>query len=253
MTRRWPIAVLFLSVEAHGQRATAGTPPLPALPTMPRVRIEAARDHVVVIEDINLGRGDWQGRDLDLFVAFGAPGTPRAVDARIFAADVSGSPSAADAVGEAVSVAPAAKRPAAASTLLGPPQMSGVVLHISAAEFRRAVSGGSRAQIRVRSLLDFPAEDTEGGHELVVRLGVAGGPPLVLGALELASLEPHPWITRAEAHLCGAEADPYPLAIKIHPAPPVPPVPPWPGPAAPQLLPRHTSDDLCVRFWVSPG
>jgi hypothetical protein len=53
------------------------------LPSIARVRVEAARDRVVVLEEVNLPRGDWQSGGLDLFVAFGAPGTPVAVDAKL--------------------------------------------------------------------------------------------------------------------------------------------------------------------------
>ena len=44
-------------------------PPLPMLPSIARVRVEAARDRVVLLEEVNLPRGDWQSGGLDLFVA----------------------------------------------------------------------------------------------------------------------------------------------------------------------------------------
>ncbi|MEO6573165.1 MAG: hypothetical protein ABIP89_04965 [Polyangiaceae bacterium] len=222
--------------------------PLPSLPSIARVRIEAAKDHVLVIEEINLPRGTWASGDLDFFVAFGAPGIPRAFDAHLVSvADGSLEPSADDA-GEPIAFERASHRPSAAHLLLGPAQMAGAVLHVREPAFRRAVSQGNMAAIRIRTLLGLPDEDAQTGREIVVRLGIDTGNPLVLGRLQLTSLEPTPWITRVEAHLCGNDADPYPLAIALVPRP-ASPKSQTPGPIAPVLAVRHATDSLCVRFW----
>jgi hypothetical protein len=112
------------------------------------------------------------------------------------------------------------------------------------------------AALRVRGLLPLPAEDARTGREVLVRLGTAFGTPLTLGRLQIAN------VARAEAHLCGPEADPYPLAISRRagssaPSPSeslglTPRSPPTFGaqlPIAPVLAVRHASDDLCIRFW----
>ena len=218
-------------------------PPLPSLPTLPRIRVDVARDHVMATEEVNLGRGSWAGGDLDLFVAFGAPGTPRAVDAKLYALGETAQNPPGDAVGESVDIQLAPRRPAGAYLLLGSPLMAGFVVHVREAAFRRAVAGGGFARLRLRSLLEGPALDGSGSREVVLRLGIAGGPPITLGELQLAGA------LRAEAHLCGPEADPYPVAVTIFPPPSHPPPPTWPGPAAAALTVRHASDDLCVRFW----
>jgi hypothetical protein len=223
-------------------------PPLPSLPSIARVRIEVAKDHLLVIEEINLPRGTWVSGDLDLYVAFGAPGMPRALDAHLLSVpDGSLEPSADDA-GEPIAYERASHRPSAAHLLLGPAQMAGAVLHVKEPAFRRAVSEGNMAAIRIRTLLPVPDEDAQTGREVVVRLGIEPSNPLVLGRLQLTSLEVTPWITRVEAHLCGADADPYPLAIALVPKPAVA-KPASPGPVAPVLAVRHASDSLCVRFW----
>ena len=59
--------------------------PLPMLPSVARVRVEVARERVVVEEEVALPRGAWSSGGLDLHAAFGAPGTPTAVDAQISA------------------------------------------------------------------------------------------------------------------------------------------------------------------------
>jgi hypothetical protein len=245
-----PVLFAFpLALATAGATPARPPPVLFSLPSVPRIRIEAARDRVLVMHDISLPRGEWQAGDVELYVAFGAPGAPRAIDARIYALDPD-TDIAADSAFESIPVERAARRPESAYALLGSPLMAGAVLHISAATLRRALSLAGVARIQVRTLLDLPAEDARTGRELVVRLGVRGGAVLAMGRLEIASLEPAPWIVRAEAHLCGADADPYPLAIALLP-PPMRQPSAQPRPTAPVLAVRHPSDDLCVRFWTS--
>ena len=238
------------SSGAPAGNRTAALSTLPTLPSVPRVRIQVARDHVVIVEEVNLPRGEWQSGDLDFYVAFGAPGAPQAFDARLLAvADGALEPEAADA-GEALVVERAARRPASAQTLLGPSQMAGAVVHVREAAFRRAVAAGNMAAIRLRTLLTLPEEDARTGREVVVRLGASRGTPLTLGRLQIDAHDARPRVTRAEAHLCGAEADPYPLAIAVTPRGAASPAPAAEAPIAPVLAVRHVGDDLCVRFWM---
>ena len=44
-------------------------PPLPMLPRVGRVLVEAAADRVVIVQDVFLPKGDWQSGGLDLYVA----------------------------------------------------------------------------------------------------------------------------------------------------------------------------------------
>ena len=50
---------------------------------------------------------------------------------------------------------------------------------------------------------------------------------------------------RAEARLCGPEADPRPLAVA-----PRAPTSASEKPIAPVLAVRRETDDLCIRFWT---
>ena len=228
--------------------------PLPNPPTFPLIRIEAAHDHLLILEDISLGRGEWTGGDLDLFVAFGAPGLPRAIDARLYA-EIHGTETTRAATPmpfEPVRVERAYRRPPNARLLLGSSGMAGAVLHVRDAAFRHATQASGFARIRDRTLLDPPTKDARTGREVVIRLGSHQGEPDALSALEIASDEAKPWVTRAEAHLCGPSADPHPLDIRLDDA----------GSArsgepssflviAPVLSVRHATDDLCVRFWTT--
>jgi hypothetical protein len=223
-------------------------PPLPMLPSVARVRVEAARDRVVLLEDVTLPRGDWQAGSLDLHVAFGAPGTPVAVDAHVLPVPIGATEPRADDPGEPVAVEATARHVASAQLLLGKGSMAGVTLHVQGTQLRRAFSLSDTVVLRIRSLLGAPAADATGGRDVVVRLGASQGQPLTLEKVQLASLEARPWITRAEAHLCGPDADPWPLTVTVTPRPSAPAT----ATLAPAMVVRHASDDLCIRWWASP-
>ncbi len=270
MMRAVVAAGIAVTVVAHGpgKTPTKGTsnrppptpppvwvrpaPPLPMLPRVGRIRVEAARDRVVVLEDVHLPRGEWESGGLDLYLAFGSPGTPIAVDARLMAAAPAALDAHADEAGDSIALEHAVRRTAGAQPLLGKPQMAGVVAHVKEAQLRRVYTASDTAVLRIRSLLAAPAADETGARDVVVRLGIAGGLPLTLGRIQVASLEPRPWITRAEATLCGSDADPWPLAVTLvgkaagsRTAPQSPSI-------APESAVRHTTDDLCIRWWADP-
>jgi hypothetical protein len=236
-------------------------PPLPMLPSVARVRVEAARDRVVVVEEVSLPRGDWRSGGLDLYVAFGSPGTPIALDARLVAVPPDALESRPEDAGEPMTVEAATRRTPGAQLLLGPPQMAGVVVHVKEADLRRAYALGDLAALRIRSLLSPPAVDGRGARDVVVRLGVAGEAPLTLERLQVVSLEGRGWIKRAEARLCGPEAEDLPLAVGLVPKAERPvetaaagageAVPSRGPPIAPVTAVRHASDDLCIRWWAS--
>jgi hypothetical protein len=249
--------------KAPPARATARTPPpahtstrpaepLPMLASVARVRVEAARDRVVVLEEVNLPRGDWASGGLDLYVAFGAPGVPIAVDAQLAVVMPGASESTLGEPGEPVTLEPTVRRPPAVRPLLGKSQMAGVVVHVKDTQLRRIYEAGGTAALRIRSLLPPPAADSSGARDALIRLGVAGGLPLTLGRIQVVSLGPEPWITRAEASLCGPDADGWPLTLTLLPKASQP----SPLAARPSIAPasavRHASDDLCVRWW-GPG
>jgi hypothetical protein len=221
------------------------------LPSVSRVRVEVARDRAVVIEEIALPRGDWRSGGLDLYVAFGSPGTPIAADARLVPVPEGQLESRLEDAGEPVTLETAIRHLPSSSLLLGPPNMAGMLLHVKDAALRAVYAKGDLAGLRIRSLLSAPAADDKGLHDVVVRLGIDGGLPLSLGKVQVVSVEPKPWITRAEASLCGPDADSQPLAITVQPKLDAPPLPPW-ATVAPSLATRHASDDLCVRWWAPP-
>jgi hypothetical protein len=224
-------------------------PPLPMLPSIARVRVEAARDRVVVLEEVNLPRGDWESGGLDLFVAFGAPGAPVALDARLAAVPI-GSPEArGDDAGDALSVEPAVHRLPSMQPLLGRSTMAGVVVHVKDAQLRHAYALSDVVALRIRSLLAPPAADASGARDLVVRLGFAAGQPIALEKVQVVSTEPAPWITRAEATLCGPDADPWPLSLTLLPRP-AEPAAPSARTIPPVMAVRHASDDLRIRWWA---
>ncbi len=225
--------------------------PLPMLPSIPRVRVEVLDNKVIVAQEVNLPRGEWTTQALDFHVAFGAPGAPRAVEARLVSVGDGALESDDADPGEVLTFDRAPRRPVSAHSLLGREAMAGIVIHVKRDSLERAFKPGNMAAIRVRSALDLPDEDAKGGRALVVRLGATRGTPLTLGRVSLVAKPGALAPTRAEAHLCGPDADRTPLAVAISPRPA--PTTTAVTTIAPVLAVRHTSDDLCLRFWTSPS
>ncbi len=226
-------------------------PPLPMLPSIARVRVEAAPDRTLVIEDINLPRGEWRSGNLEVYVAYGSPGPPIAIDARLLARPPGDTEAHLDEAGDAVAVQSAARASPAVQVILGRRQMAGVTLRVKESQLRSAYASGDLAVLRVRSLLHPPAADDDGARDVVVRLGASAGLPITLSRIQVASIEKAAGISRARASLCGPEADPWPLSVALVPRP-------KPDGArgdaaatiAPALALRHASDDLCIRWWT---
>jgi hypothetical protein len=226
------------------------TPPLPMLPSFARVRIEAARDHVVVVEDVNLPRGEWESGSLDLYVAFGAPGTPLAVDARLLPGAGAAAESHPDESGESLGVETAVRRTPGSQMLLGKAQMAGVVVHVKEAQLRREYALADAVVLRVRSLLPAPGVDADGARDVVVRLGASGNVPLTIDKIQVVSRETHPAIARAEASLCGPDASSWPLSVSlVTTAKGADAASRSSASIAPDMAVRHASDDLCIRWW----
>ena len=221
--------------------------PLPMLPSVARVRVEVLDKSVLVLEEVNLPRGDWKNEPLDFYVAFGAPGTPRAIDAQLVPVGDGALEADDSEPGEALAIEHVARRPLSVHPLLGRDTMAGVVVHVKREAMARALSPGNMATLRVRTALDMPDEDAGGARGAVVRLGASQGTPLTLGRVSITAKRGTPAPSRAEAKLCGPEAAPEHLAVGLTPRP----APSSEPLIAPVLAVRHASDDLCVRWWGS--
>ncbi len=154
------------------------------------------------------------------------------------------------APGEPVALEKAARRPPNAALLLGRPQMAGVVARVKESAFKRATAASGMAVLRLRWVQPLPEKDPSGAREVLARLGVQGAAPLTLLRVEVASGEEGVAVARAEARLCGPEADPYPLAVSVLPKDVKDPAARGApaGVVSPMFATRHASDDLCVRF-----
>ncbi len=217
--------------------AAVAPPPLAMLPSIGRVKVTLSKPQVVITEDILLPRGEWKGESLDFWVAFGAPGTPRAIDAHLLAVPDGALEASDTEPGETLTTEREPRRPVSAHPLLGKDTMAGVVVHVKKDLFSKALEPGNMAALRIRTALDIPADDPSGQKSLVVRLGASRGTPLTLGRIVFGI----PKLTKAEAHLCGTDADPHPLAFTPRMESTEPKI-------APVLSTRRTTDDLCLRF-----
>ncbi len=235
-----PFALVLLApLIVHG----APPPPLPALPVMARVRVDAAKDRILVVHEIVMARGDFSGGDLDFWVSFG-PTMPRAFDAHILSMAPGASAPDPSEHGESVAFDHAAHRPSHARALLGRSSMAGAVLHVREPAFRRAVAAGGALALRIREVIPIPAADAQGSREIVIRLGMESGPPLTVRRIDLTTSEAAGWLTNASAQLCGPGADPYVIGFATAP----PHVQHVIMPIDPAGATRRTTDDLCIRY-----
>lgn len=237
---------LALLAATFATKATTAPPPAsPWLAVVTRVRVVVMREAVVTTEEVTFDRGDWTSGDVDVYVAFAAPGAPRAFEAHLVSHD-DASFFAPDDPGELVTSDRATKKPDRALTLLGSSHMAGEVVHLREPALRRAFASSRRATLRVRMLGQLPAADAAGNREVLVRLGAPAGVPLALASIDVASGDALTKLDHASAQLCGPDADPYPLYVALRGGPSDPRA------ASPLLVTRHAQDDLCVRVHVAP-
>jgi hypothetical protein len=209
--------------------------PLAMTPSVGRVKVGVHGGALVVVEEVTLPRGEWKGEALAFHVAFGAPGAPKAIDAHLVPIGDGALEADDDAAGEPLQTDRVPRRPPTAHPLLGRDAQAGVVVHLGKDALEHAFAPAGMAALRIRSVLEVPELDPQGARSVLVRLGA-----LALGRIVVTSK-----VARAEAHLCGPEADAHALSLSPHaPAPtngerPLPPI----------IAPRHASDDLCVRLW----
>lgn len=237
---------------APGAKPTAPEPALPMLPSVSRIKVVVGKAQIIVVEDVALPRGEWRGEALDLYVAFGAPGAPRAIDAHLLPVADGALEPPEDAAGEALQTDRAPRRPPSVHPLLGRDTMAGIVVHVTKDALTKALAPGGMAALRLRTAIDLPPEEeAAGARSVVVRLGASRGTPLTLGRVVVTHAAGAAPVTSAEARLCGPEADGHPLAVHLRPrAADAKPSEPR---IAPVLAVRHPTDDLCLRFWRGPG
>lgn len=239
----------------------ASLPPLPMLPSVARVKVTSHGSAISVVQEVNLPRGDWKGEALSFHIAFGAPG-PRAIDVHLVSVGDGSLEPDDDDVGELLPAERVPRRPANAHALVGRETMAGIVVQVPPASFTKALARGNMAALRIRSVVEATGPDASGASSVVVRLGSARSAPLTLGRIVATSIAPAPPLAHVEARLCGQDADPHPLAVRMVPKPAQSEASEGEGsstggartpqnePAiAPVLAVRHATDDLCVRLW----
>ena len=236
------LPLALLAALAAGRPAP---PPMPSLAVIAGVRIAIGGDGVVITEDVTFDRGSWSSGDLDFYVAFGAPGLPRAFDARVIAVPEGAFSAPLDATGEVVVSERATHKPDGALPLLGSVHMAGEVVRAREPALRRAFAFSGRITLRVRSLVAMPVADAAGTREVLVRLGTSGSEPLALQAVEVVAADPSIRLESASASLAGEGADPHPVLVSA------PPGTRREGAAlSPVLITRGAGDDLSVR-WIA--
>lgn len=214
------------------------------LPSVGRVSLDIRADGVVVTEDVNLPRGDYRSGPLSLYAAFGAPGLPTAVDAKLLTLEEGALEAAPDAPSDKLDVELANRALVSMNVLIGNGAMAGVAIHVPEAIFLRHTAKSGMAVLRIRTLVPEPEEDGSGVREVVVRLGSVQGQPLTLGRIET---EERVAIGTLSAEFCGKDAEHRALSVARLKKGAVTKQRD-PLAAAPVMSVRHASDDLCVRY-----
>jgi hypothetical protein len=224
------VAIVGLLAKPVGKPPVPPKPPPPAgpltlTPSVGRVKVSVQGTSLVVVEDVTLPRGAWKEEPIDFHVAFGAPGAPQAIDARLVPLEDGELEAADDAQGEILAFDRAPRKPPSAHALLGHDHMAGVIVHLPKTTLEKSFEPAKMAVLRLRIAYELPELDPQGARSVVVRLGA-----LPLGRIVIGSK-----VTKAEAKLCGADEL---LAVgRVAKG------------VAPILAQRHASDDLCLRLW----
>ncbi len=229
--RRAPRAPRPLKVPAptaSGSSAPVQPEPPDAPPralAVSRVELIQKRGQILVITDLSFEKTD-RPRDWELFLAYGAPGMPRAFEAELVPVAPDALFARAEAHGAPLVTTHVPAAPSDAEAAIGPREAAGQVVRIP-----REPGTGRFFVIRVRALHAIPARAVE--PSVLVRISHDGS-TLPLGPLFVRRDDPK---TVAVANLCGGPR----LAIVGEP-----------GGTSPLVAPRQPADELCVRF-VKPS
>lgn len=203
-----------------------------------RVRVDVSPGGAAITHDVVFPKGALSvggSGDPTLFLAFTAQSRPLAIEATRHALDANGK--LVEAGGVKVEVIDVFVKPKTAALLLGPPSQAGHVL--------RLPKDTQPFALRVRSaIVTQELEAPTRSVSILARLGVRGGQPLPLEAIEIGTLLGGT-LRGARAAFCGEGADPRPLTVSFvgYPAGDA-------GTIAPSAAQRTAGDDLCLDLLI---
>ena len=170
--------------------------PLPALPILARVTVDVTEPEgrVLVVHDFVLERGEYKSGDLSLYVAYGAPGVPLALDAQVLP---HGSPGATTlppltAPGDAAIVETRARKPDRIDWVVGRDAQAGALVRVPAALLSKTWANGDALVLRVRAVHQTPHD----ARDVLVRMGTVGKQTTTVQRIEVRGN------LRASVHTC---------------------------------------------------
>lgn len=215
-----------VDASASARAPAPPPPPLPSSLSVARVSVALTGALAVVVTEVVYVRAE-RPSAWEAFVAYGAPGVPRAFDARLLAVPADRLFPDDDGGGIAAPTSHAPRAPDTAAGLLGPRTFAGQVVRVP-----DAPADGPLVALRLRSVVELPERDRT--RSLVVRVSPPGA-TVPLGLVRVAG-PGATGVTGATATLCSPDAK-TPLALDG----------PGPGLVPPSRAPRHAGEDLCVR------
>lgn len=211
------------SASASARAPAQPPPPLPSSLSVARVSVSLTGALAVVVTDVVYVRAE-RPSAWEAFVAYGAPGVPRAFDARLLAVPADRLFPDDDGGGIAAPTSHAPRAPDTAAGLLGPRTFAGQVVRVP-----DAPADAPLVALRLRSVVELPERDRT--RSLVVRVSPPGA-TVPLGFVRVSGAG----VANATATLCSPDGK-TPLALDG----------PGPGLVPPSRAPRRPGEDLCVR------
>ncbi len=242
-----PLALAALALASPPALAAGPKGPPVGAPervAVARVDVLFRRNAALVTTDLTFARGAaYRGGDLAAFAAYGAPGLPKAFEARLVPVERGRfSPPDGEGEGEALPATHVTQAPDGVALSLGGPHRAGQALRLPAAALARAFEPSGLAALRLRAVHLLRADGPRAS--LVVRLAAPpGAAPFPLGEVSLRG-EGVALLSPAAALCRPAGPD---LALALAGAPPPP------GALAPPRAPRSAGDELCVSAELTPA
>jgi hypothetical protein len=242
-TRRWRVAVLaatIVCVAAVFPSSAIAIPArrpahAPAAISIARVDVLLRRDLALVTTDVTMTRGSLDNAEgFDVYVAYGSPGLPRALDAQLIPVADGAFTTPLDTPGVALSLDHVVTAPGSVTFSLGRTTQAGAVVHVPSADLVRALAPSGLGTLRVRAI---HALSSAPEASIVARVASPLLGPFPLGVLSVRGDGID--VTEASATLCSTSGSSTELTLSTGPR--------RSGTMAPPLARHGTDDDLCFR------
>jgi len=238
--------VLLPSPDAHSKpKKIPYKPPPTGIPThffIGHIDVIFRRNAALVTTDLVFTRGSFHLENLDVFLAYGAPGIPRAFEARLLPVPEGYFlPSESESSAVSLRTEHVTHAPSQTAFGLGPRPQAGQLVHLPSHLVADGLKPTGAAALRWRTVHTVVGD--EASASLVIRVSSpAGVAPYPVGQITLRGEGVS--LVNPSASWCGPQGDGAELALVGSPSPP--------SALSPLRAPRSPNDELCVRTTFAP-